>query len=110
MSGSATGVQWDVCAAVLSSLLLFGAAFNAFVTWAQRHGYDEGVTAFEVVVGVLITLGGASLILWNRPFDAVSLLILLLCFVASGSPMIVGAWSRYALLRRRGQEGLRDRS
>lgn len=109
MNGSAMGPQWGEIVGVLSALVLFGAAFNALVGWAQARGYDEGATAFEVVFGVLVTIGGASLLLWGRPFDAGSLLLLILCFAAAGAPMTFGAWGRYAAARAAGQEAQRDR-
>ncbi len=110
MNGNATGAQWGLLGVVWAGLFLFGCLFNAFVGWAQHQGYDEGLTALEVVLGVLVTVLGASLALWGRVYNAGSLLTLLTCFVASGSPMILGALARYALLRAKGQAAQRDRS
>lgn len=107
MIGSANGPHWGVIVGVLTALAMFGYWFNRFVGWAQRKGYDEGATAFEVVIGVLVTVGGASVLIWGRPFDAESLLLLIVCFIASGTPMIFGAWERYAAARAAGQDAQR---
>ncbi len=111
MTGSVTGPQPGFVVGVLTALFMFGVAFNEFVGWAQRRGYDEGVTAFEVIAGVLVTLLGASALLWGRVFTAESLLLLIGCFAASGAPMALGAWGRYAAARAHGQDTYRrDRS
>ncbi len=109
MNGALTGAQWGLLAGLWAGLVLFGVAFNRFVGWAQGRGYDEGFTALEVVAGVLVTVLSATPALWGRVYDAGSLLIILSCFVASGSPMICGAVARFVLLRAKGQESQRDR-
>jgi len=83
-------IGWDV-AAVMGGLLLFGIGYNAFVEWLERGGRDRGFTSLLVVAGVTVTLFGALIVIgwWST-------LVLILCFLASGTPMIVGSLARYA--------------
>lgn len=71
-------------------LVAFGVIFNWLTERIQQrtaHHY----TAELVVIGVLVTvLASAPLI------GLVNALIVLALFVASGSPMIIGAWVRVA--------------
>jgi len=77
-------------AAVLMGLLLFGIGYNWFVTRLEQGGHDRGYTSLLVVVGVMVTLAGALVVVgwW-------AVLVVALCFVASGTPMIVGSIARY---------------
>ena len=67
------------------ALILFGMAYNAGVQRLGRQYGDHGYTAWLVVVGVAVTVLGALPQIGLRAG-----LHLLLAFVASGSPMIVG--------------------
>ena len=70
-------------------LLLFGVSFNLIVEYFQKR--TQRYTAEFVVCGVLVTVLVSGFIVgWN---DAVTVLIL---FVASGSPMVIGSWIRTA--------------
>lgn len=77
-------------AAVFVGLLVFGGGYNTFVEWLEREGYDRGYTAFLVVLGTLVTLFGGGVLVGWRPVAKI-----LLCFGASGFPMIVGSVARY---------------
>lgn len=80
-------------------LLLFGLAYNAVVGWLEENGRDEGYTAILVVVGVLVT------VLVATPLIGIdSSIILLVGFIASGSPMIAGSIYRHVLARESHQE------
>lgn len=81
---------------ILTSLFIFGVAYNAFVSWLERQGYDRGYTAILVVVGTLVTVVGAGLRLGTR-----SVAWILTCFAASGTPMIAGSIWRYVAQRQR---------
>ncbi len=93
---------WEL-ATVLAGLLLFGIGYNRFVTWLERQGHDRGYTALLVVGGVLVTLAGAIPITgwWT-------IMVITLCFVASGTPMIVGSIWRHIQARAREDEALRQ--
>ena len=80
--------------AVMAALFLFGCIYNAFVARIEHDGQDRGFTAFLVVGGVLVTVVAAGLIIGLR-----DMAILLVCFSASGLPMIWGGWSRYTKTR-----------
>ena len=70
-------------------LLLFGVSYNLLVEYFQKR--TQRYTAELVVGGVIVTvLASAFLIGWENA------LIVLVCFVASGLPMIVGSWMRTA--------------
>jgi len=75
---------------VIAGLFLFGLIYNAFVAWLERQGHDRGYTAFLVVGGTLITLVG----LWVVT-DLETVILTLICFAASGLPMILGSVGRH---------------
>lgn len=80
---------------VLVGLACFGVLFNEIVVNnAEKYlPIDHGITAFEVVFGVLVTLIG---ICYIAGFHILP--IALLCFAASGIPMIIGSLRRMAAL------------
>jgi hypothetical protein len=86
--------------AVLAALALFGVGYNALTAWLEARGLDRGYTAYLVVGGVLVTLAGlGSVDGWPAAGKA------LLCFAASGLPMVIGSMARSAQARRRDEEG-----
>lgn len=93
MIGSTPALDGRLIGAVLAGLFFFGLAYNALMHYLD--GKKDGYTAFLVVAGVLITLGGAALISWQAA------VLCLVCFVASGIPMIVG--DIYRAIKRREQ-------
>ena len=82
--------SWPVFGLTLAGLFLFGIAYASLVRWMARHGI-AGQTAYVVAVGVGITvLFAAALIgFWHT-------VLLLSCFAASGTPMIIEYVSRSA--------------
>ena len=71
-------------------LLLCGVLYYRYVVdIIERLHPPPGVTAYEVVGGVLFTLVGFSLLVGMETF-----LLALLCFAASGIPMILGSHYR----------------
>lgn len=93
------GVNALVLFAVLAALLVFGLVYNEFVAWLERSKRDRGYTAFLVVGGTLVTLGGAVFLIGLLPVGLV-----LACFAASGLPMVIGSASRNAAERRNDEE------
>lgn len=94
MMGTSSAVDWRLFAAVLFGLLMFGVGYSILV---QRMGrYKEGFVSLLVVVGVGVTLIGVALISWQAA------LITVLCFAASGLPMVIGDVWEY--IRRREQD------
>ena len=87
-------------AGVFFGLALVGAGYNQLVGVAERRGWMEGVTSLAVALGALITLIGAAVICWQAA------LIVLVCFVASGLPMIFGSIYRYIRAREQGRRDL----
>ncbi|NMC84319.1 MAG: hypothetical protein GYA58_03435 [Anaerolineaceae bacterium] len=87
--------------AVLISLVLFGTLYDALMGLAERKHYDEGFTSLFVVVGVLATLAGLSALSWPAA------VLGLLCFAASGGPMVAGSIWRY--VKRREEEQRSER-
>ena len=80
-------------------LLLFGIGYNFLVDWLEKHGFEEGYTAILVVGGVLVTL------LASIPMIGVQMfLTMLICFSASGVPMVWGSWQRYCKRRKQERE------
>lgn len=81
---------------VLALLFCAGILYNALVDYVQQQLPDRhGVTALLVVVGVGWTLIGLLLLT-----DLNTFILALLCFIASGSPMIFGSMARYLRLKR----------
>lgn len=79
---------------VLIALFLCGMIYNyAVVDKIERLHPPLGVTAFEVVGGVLFTLVGFALLVGVE-----AMLLALLCFAASGVPMILGSLQRGSAL------------
>jgi len=75
---------------VMLMLLLCGVLYDRYVVdIIERIHPSLGVTAWEVVGGVLFTLIGFSLLAGLEMF-----LLALLCFTASGIPMILGSHHR----------------
>jgi len=77
--------------AVVLGLLLFGVLFNWFVAWLGER--KRGQVAMLVVIGVAVTLAGAAVVDWRA---AVWVGV---CFVASGTPMVLGEWWRGVVRR-----------
>lgn len=81
---------------VLAMLVVFGLLYNQVVDYVQAQLPERhGVTAWLVVVGVLVTLGGFLILTDLRTF-----LLALLCFICAGTPMIIGSMGRYLQARR----------
>ena len=95
-------LDWRVIGPVLFGLTMFGIAFNLVVGWMKEH--KEGYTALLVALGVLVTLAGAALINWQGA------LITLLCFMASGVPMIGGDIYRHVSTRAKAIKSIQDES
>lgn len=72
-------------------LLAGGILYNWLVEYTQSQlPRVHGLTAWLVVVGVLGTLIGYMMLAGVQAF-----LTVLLCFVATGTPMILGSMLRY---------------
>lgn len=77
-------------ARVMLMLALLGVLYDRYVVdIIERTQPALGVTAYEVVGGVLFTLVGLLLLTNLETF-----LLALLCFAASGIPMIIGSHHR----------------
>ena len=81
---------------VLAMLAVFGLLYDQIVEYVQQQLPEHhGVTAWLVVVGVTVTLGGVLILTDLRTF-----LLVLLCFIFAGTPMIIGSMGRYLQARR----------
>lgn len=80
----------------LVGLFVVSVGFNWLVDYSERRGWEEGYVSFLVVIGVAYTVTGAAiggLISWQ------DYQYLILAFVASGLPMIVGSVWRHVKVR-----------
>lgn len=85
-------------AQVLLLLVLAGVLYDRFIVDViEKQHPPLGVTAWEVVGGVLFTLVGFAFLAGVEAF-----LLALLCFAASGIPMILGSRARHLGLEREG--------
>ena len=76
---------------VLLFLAATGVLYDALVSYVQEQLPDRhGVTSWLVVGGVLWTIFGIGILLGVR-----DMIVVMLCFMASGSPMIAGSMLRY---------------
>lgn len=95
-------VNYGQISGVLCALVLFGLGYNTLIAEAERRGWLEGFTSLTVALGTLATLAGAAAI--SLP----AALIVLVCFMASGLPMIGGSILRYVRRREQAQRNLAD--
>jgi len=77
--------------AVLAALVLFSWRYDKWVGGLEAQGKDRGYMAFIVALGVIVTVAGW--LLWTT--DMRGAVRLGLCFLASGSWMILGSIQRY---------------
>jgi len=101
MNGSPLGVIL-----VAFGLFIFGVLYNMAVEWARPRGWLEPYTSLWVAFGVLVTIAGAGivdlLVDWNAS------IITLVCFIASGTPMILGDFARYVRQVQAERNAIRD--
>lgn len=97
------GLNSGAFGAVLGLLLAFGVLFNLGVGYLNRRGWSEGFTSLLVVAGV-----GATLLALLVVLAAEVVAMVLLAFVASGTPMIAGDIYRYVKRREEEKEQLRE--
>jgi len=79
---------------ILASLVAFGCIYNWWVERLEHQGHDRGYMGLIVALGCTVTLAGAVAIVGLEPVRWV-----FGCFVASGTPMVVGSISRYCRAR-----------
>ena len=87
--------------ASLIGTLAFATFYNWIVGRAERNGYAEGFVWFLVVIGVAVTLSAAAI----TDYDAA--MHVFWFFVASGAPMMIGSYLRYARARKAEQDAIR---
>ena len=81
----------DQTLTVLALLFVVGLLYNGLTGYIQSQLPERhGVTAWLVVGGVLWTLFGVLILTGIDTF-----LTVLLCFIASGTPMVIGSMARY---------------
>ena len=88
---------------LIIALFIFGIFYNAAVAHLERQpGGHEGFTSLLVAVGVSVTVASLCPLIGPR-----NVLLVLLAFGASGTPMIMGSIRRYMQARSREIEELR---
>lgn len=93
-----------VVGAVLFGLHCFGWVFDWWVNHQIEQGHHRGFMSFIVVMGVALTGVGYTVIVWSWAHG----IVLMLCFVMSGIPMIVGSVGRYVRARARTEAESRE--
>lgn len=94
-----SAIDWRLIGAVLVGLALFGTLYNA---WMARLGdAKEGYVALLVAGGCAVTLVGAAIV------DPRAAAWVLVCFAASGVPMIIGDIKRYVDRREAAKRAMR---
>lgn len=82
---------------VLCALVLFGYAYNTYVVERAERFIPArwNITAFEVVLGTLVTLAGLAYMIGPARVTGLEVLLLgFVCFAASGAPMFYGSVTR----------------
>ena len=79
---------------ILLALAIFGVIYNRWVEALEKKGHDRGYMSLIVSAGCAVTLAGTAFIVGLKP-----VLWALVCFAASGIPMIVGSVGRYCRAR-----------
>lgn len=97
------GWNVELLAAICASLVTFGIGYNYLVARLEDRGRDRGYMGFIVALGCLITVAGAGLII-----DLEHTVIVLICFAASGTPMIIGSIVRHIHQRERDEALYRE--
>lgn len=95
------GVDFGALSAAFMGLILFGLGYNAALEWAEKAGYLEGFTWLWVAGGVFVTLCVVAVL------NLTAALLTLVCFVASGLFMAVGAIKRYVTAREAAKAAIR---
>ena len=83
-------------AIVFVALFGFGIGYNRLVGKLEHQGHDRGYMGFIVALGCTVTLLGAGVIVGWEPVAWI-----MMCFAASGIPMIVGSVRRHVRARAR---------
>ena len=82
---------------VLVSLFAFAWVYDLYVVTPMNHdgAKRHPLTAIQVVIGVGITLAGAYAAMWDCMTPEWAVGVVVACFVASGTPMIIGDVRRW---------------
>ena len=96
-------IDLRLLAATLAALLGFGIWYDRWVASLEAKGYERGYLSLVVTLGVFVTIAGLALSIWSLWLPVLALL----CFVASGLPMICGSIKRYVVSRETESQHLR---
>ena len=100
MNAPSLALDWRLIGVTLAGLFFFGLAYNTLVT--RLGDRKAGYTSFLVVGGVAVNLGALALFSWQ------SALLMAACFIASGTPMIIGEIQRHIQEREAALQALRS--
>ena len=93
--------NYSLISALIVVLVVFGIIYNALIARAERKHYLEGFTSLAVAMGVSITLVVVAVYDWRAA------LTVLIGFMASGVPMMIGSIMRY--IKMRNEEQMHER-
>jgi len=92
-------------AVIYAGLVLFGLAYNALVGWLEARKYQEGYVSDLVAVGVALTI--VPFVSLSGMYPAWQIVAMIAGgFIASGTPMMLGARIRHAKARKHDQTAL----
>jgi uncharacterized membrane protein YhhN len=83
------GMKMELLVIVFLVLFIFGIGYNGLVAWIEARRYNQGYVCLLVAIGVMATLAGLAVL------DIKAAMLATGCFVASGTPMMVGSILRY---------------
>lgn len=84
-NGVQTGHDLGTIGLVIITSILFGIIYALSIYQLKKHNRLEGYTAFAVVIGVLITIALSAFII-----GIANALYVILVFICTGTPMIIG--------------------
>lgn len=101
---------WLSLGSVGVGLVWFGVWYNRWVERLQDDGSDRGYVSLLVVVGVVVTVLGVTMVVGVLAGPGMALAVLcieLVLFLCSGMPMVWGSVARHLERRREKQMGWR---
>lgn len=96
------GLQFGQLLGTFSLALAFGVLYAMLTHWMRANGYLRGVTAYQVMWGVLITLTINLLV--HHPDPTFDYILEIITFGCTGGPMIVEHQLTYFFENKRAQD------
>lgn len=101
--GAQSGANPGTISLVVIAGLLFGTIYAIIIHQLKQAGRLDGYTALAVVVGVLISVALSAFLI-----GIINALLVILIFITTGTPMIIGDIYNYTEQRKRKDNEIRQ--